>query len=105
MIDSSGSGRRCPTNPPEPPQDNLYSYPGAANDGSSCSGSIRRNLGDGLSSNDDEDEDYDDVTVTAAEEDASVQIDVFGSPEVDDEAAAVSSLIPAPFSRTGRVRT
>ena len=61
---------------------------------------MRRNLGDGLSSNDEDD--YE------AEEDASVQIEFFGSPEVDDEgaaAAAVSSLLPAPFSRTGRVRS
>ena len=55
-----------------------------------------------LDDEDDEDEDYDDVTVTAAEEDASVQIDVFGSPEVDDEAAV--SILPTSFPRTGRVR-
>ena len=67
---------------------------------------MRRNLGDGLSSND-EDDGEDEVTVTAADEDGSVQIDFFGSPEVDDEAAAaaVSSLLPAQFSRTGRVRS
>ena len=62
--------------------------------------SMRRNLGDGCLSSNDED----DVTVTAELED-SVQIEVFGSPEVNDEsaAAAVPSL-PPPFSRTGRVR-
>ena len=69
-------------------------------DGSSCS----RNLGDGLSSDDDDvgrDGCYGDGTVTA-EEDLSVQMEVFGSPEVGDEAAA-ASVLPAPFSRTARV--
>ena len=61
---------------------------------------MRRNLGDGLSSdNEDGDGDDDDATV---EDDLSVQIEVFGSPELDDEAAA--ALLPAPFSRTAKVR-
>ena len=71
-------------------------------DGSSCS----RNLGDGLSSDDDDDGGrdgcYGDGTVTAEEDLSSVQMEVFGSPEVGDEAAA-ASVLPAPFSRTARV--
>ena len=83
----SAGGRQCP----DLPQD--------VDDGSSCS----RNLGDGLSSDDDDGRDgcYGDGTVTA-EEDLSVQMEVFGSPEVGDEAAA-ASVLPAPFSRTARV--
>ena len=64
-------------------------------------------MGDGVSSNDDYDDDDggggEDVT---AEEDLSVQIDVFGSPEVDgdDSNDEVDSLLSGPFPRTLRVR-
>ena len=77
--------------------------PQDVDDGSSCS----RNLGDGLSSDDDDDDGgrdgcYGDGTVTAEEDLSSVQMEVFGSPEVGDDAAA-ASVLPAPFSRTARV--